>query len=128
MRQRALSEKLAIAFDISFAETTYVYVTLDGASPDNADWIRRKKNSVRRFHKSSYALLLDCERRGQTLEQRYGCDPREFVAAGGCFPLRIRGSSGVVGSMTVSGLSGREDHELVVQCLAERLGMDLSAP
>ncbi|HSC88435.1 MAG TPA: heme-degrading domain-containing protein [Polyangiaceae bacterium] len=125
LRERALAQGLAIAFDVSFAGITWAYVSMEGASPDNAEWIRRKKNVVLRYQKSSYAVLTEMEKRGATLESR-GCPIADYVAAGGCFPLRMRGASGVLGTLTVSGLSGREDHELAVSVLAERLGVELS--
>ena len=43
-----------------------------GTSPDNAEWIRRKRNVVNRFHKSSYAIGLRLQQRNSTLEERYG--------------------------------------------------------
>ena len=39
-----------------------------GATPGQADWIRRKRNTVRRFARSSYAVGRLLERDGETME------------------------------------------------------------
>ena len=50
----------------------------------------------------------------------------DCVLAGGGFPLKIAGV-GCVGAVTVSGLTQREDHEVVVAALAAALGVDAAA-
>ncbi len=124
LRSQALSASLAIACDVTFAGTVLFSCAMNGATPDNMEWIRRKKNVVARFHKSSYAVALELLQRGATLESRAGTNAADFVAAGGCFPIRLRASTGVVGSVTVSGLAQRDDHSLVVTVLCEYLGID----
>ncbi len=37
----------------------------------------------------------------------------DYTLAGGSFPIRVRGA-GVIGAITVSGLSSDEDHQMVV--------------
>jgi uncharacterized protein (UPF0303 family) len=49
----------------------------------------------------------------------------DFAAHGGSFPLRVAGA-GVVGSVTVSGLAQRADHELVVEALCGLLGRNFA--
>ena len=49
-----------------------------------------------------------------------GSTPRTFAAAGGSFPVRVRGV-GVVAAVTVSGLTSDEDHEFVVESLESYL-------
>ncbi len=117
---------LPIAFDISLGDTSLLYVTMPGAGPDNADWIRRKKNVVRRFQKSSFRVKLELEQAGHSLEGRYGVPTCDFTASGGCFPVRVQNLPLVVGTVTVSGLPQREDHRLVVRVLADVLGVDFA--
>jgi uncharacterized protein (UPF0303 family) len=47
----------------------------------------------------------------------------EYASHGGSFPLAVKGT-GIVGSVTVSGLPQRADHELVVEALCRILGRD----
>lgn len=96
-----------------------------GATPGQADWIRRKRNTVRRFARSSYAVGRQLELDRQTLESRHGLTLADFAAHGGGFPLWVAagGASMMVGSIIVSGLAQRDDHNLVVAALAEQLGI-----
>ena len=50
----------------------------------------------------------------------------DYAADGGSFPLKVAGA-GIVGSVTVSGLPQRSDHELVVEALCGLLGRDYAA-
>lgn len=86
---------------------------MEGTAVDNEIWIERKKRLVNRVNKSSYHYLLWLDLRGQTLHDR-GMDNAIYAAAGGGFPLHVRGV-GVVGAVTVSGLPHEQDHALVVE-------------
>ncbi len=120
LREIAGSRKLAIVIDVRRFGQALFYVALPGTSPDNAEWVRRKGNLVARFHRSSYAIGLEV---GASLFEKYGLPIAEFAAHGGSFPIRVR-EAGVVGSVTVSGLPQRADHELVVEALCAELGKD----
>lgn len=98
--------------------------TTPGATPGQADWVRRKRNTVRRFARSSYAVGRQLELDGQTLEARHGLSLADYAAHGGGFPLFLAGS-GCVGTIIVSGLPQREDHNLVVAAIAEFLNIDV---
>ena len=86
------------------------------------DWIRRKRNVVERFGKSSYAIGLELELTGKTIEQRHGLTLADYAMHGGAFPLVLAGT-GLVGSVIASGLPQREDHAMVVEGLAEVMGI-----
>ena len=58
-----------------------------------------------------------------TLAEKYALSPTEYASHGGSFPISIRGA-GVLGSVTVSGLPQRDDHELVVEALCSYSGRD----
>ena len=47
-------------------------------------------------------------------------DARDYAPHGGCFPIKLHGT-GCIGTITVSGLPQRADHELIVEVLAELL-------
>ena len=60
--------------------------------------------------------------KNDSLEVR-GLPISDYATHGGSFPLTVRGA-GIVGSVTVSGLPQRADHELVVEALCGILGHD----
>jgi uncharacterized protein (UPF0303 family) len=95
-----------------------------GATPGQADWIRRKRNTVKRFARSSYAVGRTLERDGETMESRHGLELRDFAAHGGGFPIFVHGV-GFIGTAVVSGMPQREDHALVVAAIAEVLGVQV---
>jgi uncharacterized protein (UPF0303 family) len=126
LRSAAVADGKSVAIDITLAQAPLFYSAMPGATPNNAEWIRRKKNVLNRFHKSTYAVGLEYKRNDSTLEARTGAPLVDYVTAGGCFPIRMKGSDAVLGSITVSGLPERHDHDLVVRVLAEHLGIELA--
>lgn len=124
LRSMAVERGLNAVIDVRYFGQPLFYVALDGATPDNAEWVRRKSNIVTRFHRSSYGFGLQLKMKGQTLEER-GLPLADYAAHGGSFPLHVEGA-GVVGCVTVSGLAQRADHELVVEALCAVLGRDYS--
>ncbi len=112
-----------IAIDIGFFAQPLFFHAMPGTTPDNVAWLRRKRNVVRQFHRSSYAVGLWLKQKQSSLEER-GLDPRDYAAHGGGFPIFVQGV-GCIGAITVSGLPQREDHELVVEVLAGFLGQPL---
>jgi uncharacterized protein (UPF0303 family) len=50
-------------------------------------------------------------------------DPKDYAAHGGSFPIVVKGT-GQVGTITVSGLAGVDDHALVVRALTWYLKVD----
>ncbi len=124
---RALAESVqaALVIDVRFWDRQLYYFAMPGTGPDNADWVRRKSNCVRRFGRASYAIgLRQLERHGSGgFAPDENVDPSEIAAHGGSFPIRIAGV-GVVGAITVSGVPSREDHGLVVEAVCRYLGVD----
>jgi uncharacterized protein (UPF0303 family) len=126
IRANALIEKQPIVVDLRFWDRGLFYAALPGATPSTAEWARRKLNSVRVFHKSSYRLALEQQREDRTFPPGYGLDPADYVLAGGAFPIRVR-AVGVIGAISVSGLSQRADHECAVYALCAHLGKEKSS-
>ena len=127
---KAAAEKrqVAVAIDIGLHGHPLFSYAMPGTTPDNWDWIRRKRNVVVRYHRSSYAIVLKHERAGTTLQGGTGLDPKDYSTHGGCFPILLIGT-GCVGTITVSGLPQRDDHTLVVSVLQDYLhltGEDLA--
>jgi uncharacterized protein (UPF0303 family) len=123
LRTAALLRGAAIAIDIQLHGQLLFACGMPGTTPDNWEWIRRKRNVVMRYHRSSYAIGLKHERAGSTLEGSTGLDLRDYSTHGGGFPILLAGT-GCVGTITVSGLPQREDHSLVVRVVAEYLGLE----
>ena len=89
---------------------------MSGTSLHNAEWIRRKNNIVNRMAHSSFYVHNNIKNRGGDPDNIPGLDPREFGAHGGAFPLLLKGT-GMIGTITVSGMPSAEDHALVVHVL-----------
>ena len=121
LRALAVERGLAVAIDVRRFGQPLFYCALEGTTPDNPEWVRRKGNVVARFHRSSYSVGLQLKSKGTSLQESQGLANADYATHGGCFPLHVQGA-GVVGSVTVSGLPQRGDHELVVEALCGLLG------
>jgi len=122
LKTAAKNRQASVAIDIQVHGHTLFAYAMQGTTPDNLDWIRRKRNLVQRCHRSSYAIGLKLTRTKSTLQEKMFLDPKDYAAHGGCFPILLEGT-GCVGTITVSGLPQREDHNLVVQVIQEFLGL-----
>ena len=122
LRAAALARGGAAAIDIALRERPLFHTALPGADIANADWTRRKRNTVLKLGVSTLAVGLKLAASGETLESRYGLSAADHAAHGGGFPLALEGL-GCIGAITVSGLAQSEDHELIVQALEAMLGL-----
>jgi uncharacterized protein (UPF0303 family) len=123
LRSAAVDKKLPIVVDIRRFGQRLFFAALPRSTPDNVDWARRKSNVVARFHRSSYGMGLELQLKNTNLQDRFGLPLSQFAAHGGGFPICVSGV-GAFGSVTVSGLPQREDHEFVVQAVCAELGHD----
>lgn len=123
LRQIAVERGLPVVIDVRRFGQPLFYSALAGTTPDNVEWVRRKNNVVARFHRSSYAVGLKLKMKGETLQEQSGLSDAYYAVHGGAFPIRVNGA-GIIGSVTVSGLPQRADHELVVEALCGLLGQD----
>ena len=125
LQEMAEARGLGVAIDVSLHSMPVFYVALSGSTPDNAQWIRRKRNLVLRLFKSSYATGLSLAKQGTTLQAKLGLSETDYAAHGGSFPVVVKGA-GCIGAVTVSGLPQREDHNMVVEALAKLLHRDIN--
>lgn len=123
MREMAVERKLPFVIDIRIGNRPLFYVALSGSTPENPDWVRRKVNTVYRFHKSTYRVGREYQLQKKPFDQTRGIDPMDCAPAGGGFPIHLRGT-GVVGAVTVSGVPQRQDHEFVAEMLCRFLKVD----
>jgi uncharacterized protein (UPF0303 family) len=123
LRAMAAERKLAVVIDVRRFGQPLFYAAMEGTTPDNVEWVRRKSNVVARFHQSSYAIGLKEKIKNETIVAMQGLPLADYATHGGSFPLAVAGA-GIVGSVTVSGLPQRDDHELVIETLCALLGRD----
>ena len=123
LRQRAQAQKLAVAIDVTLHATSVFYSALEGSTPDNARWVKRKRNVVLHFLRSSYGIGRRLAKQNSNLQEKFALPDSDYAAHGGSFPINVEGA-GCVGAVTVSGLPQREDHDLVVAVLCEMLGVE----
>lgn len=126
-RLRTLAEERAqsVLIEVRLGGRTVFLTAMPGTGPDNADWARRKANTVALVERSSYRVGQTPPTAEGTFHERMGLPVRDYAIAGGGFPIRL--VSGLcVGAVIVSGLPQRDDHKLIVEVLAEMLGVPLA--
>ncbi|TDR77916.1 heme-degrading domain-containing protein [Paludibacterium purpuratum] len=123
LRTAAQKRGAAVVIDIRRGDEILFYHAMPGTTPANADWARRKRNVVEMMRRSSYAVGLQCRISGQTLEQKMGLPTRDYACHGGGFPITVS-HTGYLGSIVVSGMQEREDHNIIIEVLAEQLGRE----
>ncbi|WP_405780509.1 heme-degrading domain-containing protein [Streptomyces sp. NBC_00859] len=109
-----------VAIDIRRGAQQLFHCALPGSSADNDVWIERKRRVVERYAASSLLVGARFRAKGTTFDDTSRLDLDRYAAHGGSFPLMVAGT-GVVGTVTVSGLPQAEDHALVVEALTRFL-------
>lgn len=118
--EQARSKKQVVTVEIARNGQVLFAHGMDGAPPDHADWIRRKRKLVNRTGHSSFYVHTQVVQNGGDIDAMPLFDVREYAAHGGSFPVVVKGT-GQVGTITVSGLPGPDDHQLVVSVLKDYL-------
>lgn len=118
--QAAYAQNMPVAIDITRSGQQLYHAALPGSTADNDAWILRKSKVVMRFGHSSYYWGMHLEKANMTLDGNYFLDPNEYAAHGGSFPISLK-ESGIIGTITVSGLPSEDDHALVVKILGDYL-------
>ncbi len=121
--ERAQSQGLPITIDIMRGTHQLFHASLGGTSPDNDEWVKRKVRLVYRFGHSSFYIGQLLNSKGKRIEESYMVSETEYAPHGGCFPIIIK-ETGVIGTVTVSGLPQEEDHRFVVQALSDYLAQE----
>lgn len=118
--EMARAKKKSISVEIARDGQVLFAHGMNGTTRDNNEWIRRKSNLVKRTGHSSYYIHTEVRKRGGDIDAMPDFPVRDYAAHGGSFPLVIKGT-GLVGTITVSGLPGEEDHAMVVAALKDYL-------
>ncbi|MBX3595919.1 heme-binding protein [Sphingomonas sp.] len=109
IRDRAVAAGAPIAIEITRAGVRQFCTLLPGATQSNLQWIARKAAISNHFERSSFAIARWFQTRDGMME-RFGLNRTDYIDAGGAIPLRIA-RAGMVGTVTVSGLTQVEDHD-----------------
>ncbi|WEK53528.1 MAG: heme-degrading domain-containing protein [Candidatus Cohnella colombiensis] len=107
-----------ISVDIRRNGDVLFHAKQEGMGPNNDRWIQRKINVVHHFGHSSYYMHVLYKSWNTTIQENAYVNPMEYATEGGSFPILIR-DVGVIGTISVSGLAGDEDHGIIVSVLKE---------
>ena len=121
--ERSVSNNLPVTIDITRGDHQLFHASLCGTSPDNDEWVKRKIRLVNRFRHSSFYMGQILKSKGKRIEEAYLVSESEYAPHGGCFPVILK-DTGMIGTITVSGLSQEEDHKLVVQAIRDYLAQE----
>lgn len=121
--EKAVKEELAVTIDITRGNHQLFHASLYGTSADNDEWIKRKTRLVYRFGHSSFYIGQLLKSKDKRLEEAYQISETDYAPHGGCFPVIVK-NTGMIGTISVSGLPQEEDHKLVVQAIREYLARE----
>jgi uncharacterized protein (UPF0303 family) len=124
LRDAALARQVAVTIEIRIGAQTVFFHAMRGTAPVNADWARRKRNLSELLDQSSYRIGRGLALENNTIENKLGVATRDYAAHGGSVPLRVNGTR--FGTVTVSGLPQRDDHNMVIELLAKMAGVPLA--
>ena len=115
--EKAEKQAQPVAVEITVNGLVVFRYFMEGSRPESELWLARKRNAVDLMETSSLRFFAELEDAGETFADRK-LDPNEYAAGGG-FPIRLRGT-GVIGSICVSGYPDHvDDHQLIINTLAE---------
>lgn len=117
LRQAAIEQRLPLVIGITLGAQRVFHTALSGATPDNDAWLERKAAVVTHFERSSMGVGEQFRALGRNFEEDSRLPAHRYAANGGVFPIRLRESGLVVGTVGVSGLPQRDDHAFLVQQL-----------
>jgi uncharacterized protein (UPF0303 family) len=121
--EHGTKENLPITIDITRGAHQLFHASLAGTSADNDESVKRKVRLVYRFGHSSFYIGQSLKNKGKSIEEAYLLSENEYAPHGGCFPVIVKGT-GMVGTITISGLPQEEDHKLVVQAIRKYLAQE----
>lgn len=114
--ERAKKESKIITISIILNGRRVFYYSIEGTSPSNDKWVSRKENTVNHFFKSSYEVALLMQLKKDNLVNRYGLPADSYAASGGSVPIILK-NTGVVGTITLSGMAQDEDHYFITDTI-----------
>ncbi|TNJ60820.1 hypothetical protein FE784_35385 [Paenibacillus hemerocallicola] len=112
--QYAQENNVAVAVHIERNRVPVFTHLMDGTSEENYVWLFRKKRVVDHYSRSSAYIEERFIQSGASHAEHSLLPTAEYQAVGGSIPIRVKGV-GVVGSVTVGGLTGELDHAYAVE-------------
>ncbi|WP_145156425.1 MULTISPECIES: heme-binding protein [Paenibacillus] len=112
--QYAQENNVAVAIHIERNRVPVFTHLMDGTSEENYTWLYRKKRIVDHYNRSSAYIAERFTQSGASHAEHSLLSAAEYQAVGGSIPIRVKGV-GVVGSVTVGGLTGELDHAYAVE-------------
>jgi uncharacterized protein (UPF0303 family) len=112
---RARRDELPVAVTVTLGEQRAFSAALAGTSHDNDLWLDRKIRVVQMFAHSSLYVQHLFAKQGRDFRVESRLDPTLYAAAGGGFPIRVRGL--LVGAIAVSGWNEAGEHALAVEAI-----------
>lgn len=110
----AIAENLPITIDISRSNGHQLFhASRPGTAADNDEWVKRKIRLVNRVGHSSFYIGQILKSEGKTIEESLLLPESQYAPHGGCFPIMVKGT-GIVGTLTVSGLPQEDDHKVAI--------------
>lgn len=119
--EKAFRESKNIVVNIQKDGELLFYARMNGTNEGNDQWVNWKNNVVHHFKHSSYYMHVYLRSIGASVEA-HNLDPENNKAEGGSFPLIVK-NAGIAGTITVSGLSGDQDHAMITSILHEYLNV-----
>ena len=117
---KARKEGLKITVGITRTGQRLFHFAAEGTTCDNDEWLERKVRTVYRFGHSSFYLGRKLAQENKTAAENYYVDEAEYCFHGGSFPIIVKGT-GLVGTLTISGLPQAQDHALAVEAISHIL-------
>ena len=87
LRSMARARGAAVTIEVRLARETVFLCSMPGTTPANADWARRKRNTVEMLWRSSYRVGRSLELEGSSLEAKMGLPSRDYASHGGSVPV-----------------------------------------
>lgn len=107
---------------ITGGQTTFSFL-MEGTSTNNEWWMTKKLNTCRMTGVSSILTLVEVAEGTRPMEPEFE-EENDFALCGGCFPLR-NAAGKLLGYALASGLPHWQDHQLIVDSLAEFLKKEI---
>jgi uncharacterized protein (UPF0303 family) len=77
------------------------HATGNGAALDDDDWVRRERNTVFKFGRSSLFMGERMRPLRRSISERLNVSITDYAVDGGSVPIRLEGSDVVIGALTV---------------------------